>query len=303
MDRISINKDLFLERYKPKSDLVNKSSAGKLLITAGSGNFLGAAALSTLAALRSGCGFVTLATTKQVVDHVFPLAVEATYNYLCENSSGRLASSNSNTILGLSSQYHSLLLGCGLGLDEDTKQLVNSLVLGWDKPMVLDADGINAVKDNLKALADSKASIIITPHPGEMARLINSTAEYVVENRYKVAKDFSKKYNVIVVLKGYETVISNGSEVYVWHLPNSGMAKAGSGDVLAGIIGSLNAQGLSAMDSAICGVFLHGFSGSLASVKYSKQFMQPRNVIDSLSSSFKQLNECKQHSSNITGTL
>lgn len=155
---------------------------------------------------------------------------------------------------------------------------------------MIDADALNCICNKPEILKNLKAPAIITPHPGEMARLLHSTPKTVNSNRENTAIDFAKKFGVVTVLKGAGTIIASpDGEVYINHTGNSGMATGGSGDVLSGIIGSLLAQGASPINAAAAGVFLHGTIGDLAAEKLGKISMLPTDMIDMIPTAYLKL--------------
>ena len=173
-----------------------------------------------------------------------------------------------------------MLIGCGMGVTDDTKQIVSMLIQNATKPMVIDADGLNCLVDNLDVLRLAVSPIIITPHPGEMAKLIHSDIPTIQAYRYDVAKDFAQEYRVTVVLKGANTIIATPEgNVYVNLTGNNGMAKGGSGDVLAGMMSSLLAQGLSTEKAAVYAVYYHGMAGDKCAEEMSKRSMLPSDII------------------------
>ena len=158
-----------------------------------------------------------------------------------------------------------MVLGPGLSRYSETQKLVNRLILKINKPMILDADALNAISKNTAALKKIKIEYIVTPHLGEMARLLGKSIEYIKNNRLIVAKKFSRDYNAVVVLKGAGTVVAEpGGKYFINNTGNPGMATAGSGDVLSGIIAGFLAQGLKMFDASVLGVYVHGLAGDIA---------------------------------------
>ena len=169
----------------------------------------------------------------------------------------------------------------GLSVCDDTKQLVNSIIENCVKPLLIDADALNCIAQNPEILKSAKAEIIITPHPGEFARLINSTAAKVNANRENYARKFALKYGVVTVLKGAGTVTASPEgKLLVNRTGNSGMATGGSGDVLAGMAGSLLAQGTKPFEAAAAAVYLHGLAGDIAAERLGKISMLPSDMIE-----------------------
>ena len=142
--------------------------------------------------------------------------------------------------------------------NDDTVEIVKNVLLNSKVPVIVDADGINSLLSCIDILKDVKAPVVLTPHPGEMARLVSKTIAEVQETRIQTAKDFASKYGVVLVLKGANTIVTDGDSVFANLTGNSSLAMGGTGDMLSGIIGSLAAQGMTALDSAKAGVFIHG---------------------------------------------
>ena len=173
----------------------------------------------------------------------------------------------------------------------NNKRLLRLIVANSKNPLVIDADGINALSHDIDIIKTAKCDIVITPHPMEMSRLTGLSVEQIENNRQKTALDFALKHGVTVILKGHETVVATKSgEVYINTTGNSGMAKGGSGDVLSGMLGAFLAQGISVKDASILGVYLHGLAGDNAAKKLSKAGMLPRDIIDEIPLLFNLLN-------------
>ena len=239
---------------KKRSKYSHKGDLGRVTIMAGSEGFTGAAYISSQAAVRSGAGLVTLCTKNSIVDILKSKMVEAmTMSY--EDSRFEAMILNSDSIA----------MGPGMGNDEFTFKQVSKILSMEGCPIVLDADALNVLKDNLDLLKNSKRKIVITPHMGEMSRLTGFPINQLVDNRIDIAVDFAKKYGVIVLLKGYNTIITDGKEVYVNSTGNSKMASGGMGDSLTGIIASFIGQGYETFKATILGAFLHGYCGDVLS--------------------------------------
>ena len=221
---------------------------------AGSESFTGAAYISSQAAVRSGGGLITLCTKNSIVDILKSKLVEAmTMSYEDSRFEGLILNSDS------------IAMGPGMGNDEFTFKQVSKILSMEGCPVVLDADALNVLKDNLDLLKNSKRKIVITPHMGEMSRITGLPINELVNNRIDIAVDFAKRYGVIVLLKGYNTIITDGKEVYVNSSGNSKMASGGMGDALTGIIASFIGQGYEPFKSTILGAFLHGYCGDVLS--------------------------------------
>ena len=250
----------------PKRPLnANKGSFGRVLVAAGSINYIGAAFLACSGALRVGAGLVTLATATTLQPVLASKLTEVTYLPLPESKPGVISPAAAELIAGQSGQYHILLLGCGLGQSQSAAEFVSSLLFGKGLPaMVLDADALNilaGIPDWWQRLTDDA---ILTPHPGEMARLCGLSVAEVQSDRTGLARRFAAKWRKTIVLKGAYTVIADaGGRCRVSPFANPGLASAGTGDVLAGAIAGLVAQGLSFFDAASLGVYLHGAAGEI----------------------------------------
>lgn len=195
-----------------------------------------------------------------------------------------------DTINSLLPRATAVLVGCGMGWNKFTQKIVYKLVRESKTPLIIDADGINVISENIDILKEARSDIILTPHIKEMSRLLGEDTNYVLKNKFEVAKNFSKKYKLTLVLKDSKTVISDiNGHLYLNSTGNESMAKGGTGDVLAGIIGSLAAQGVSALNSAIISVFIHGRSGDICKEKLSSFSVIPTDIINNLSEVFLEL--------------
>lgn len=223
----------------------NKGTFGKILNISGSEYMSGAAYLSSIAALKVGAGYVELSSSERVLNVVAKLAPEVVLSPLSE-----IKEANPTV----------LLIGCGLSTDDNAKEIFNS-VIPSKIPTVIDADGLNILSQNPIIL---NKETILTPHPKEASRLLNSSLEDVLENMEASAKKISEKYNCITVLKSHRTIVTDGKTVYKNTTGNSALAKAGSGDVLAGMIAGFLAQNSKPFDAAVLGVYLHGLAGDIA---------------------------------------
>lgn len=265
----------------PKRDAYShKGSYGKLLITAGCRNYRGAAALCTHAALRSGAGVVTLVSVPEAVNAAAAKLYEAVYRVFPENEEGTLDERSIPGLCALAKESSVLLLGCGLGWNRSTEALAAALIEQADCPIVLDADGINCVSNRIDILRTAKCRMIVTPHIGEMSRLCGTSAEQIKADPAGCAKAFAQEYGVVLVLKDADTVVAMpDGTVYLNTTGNAGMARGGSGDVLAGMIAGFAAQGIPPEHAAACGVYLHGAAGDLAAREGSMLGMLPGDII------------------------
>lgn len=269
---------------------VHKGSVGRVLTVAGSVGYTGAAALTSNAVLRSGAGLVVLAMPASLNNILAMKLTEVITRPLPETKNGTLSLGSEKIINELSKDFQVLCLGPGIGRDKETWQLVRKLISTSKIPIVLDADGINAIASSTDILKNKKCSIIVTPHPGEMGRLINSSVENVQSHRLDIARNFAVKYGVTVVLKGANTVISSpAGKVYINSTGNSGMATAGSGDVLTGMISGFLAQGVKEVDACRMAVYIHGLSGDLVKEEKGEFGMIASDILNNIPRAIKQI--------------
>ncbi len=246
--------------------MAHKGTFGHALSICGSRNMQGAAAIAANAALRCGAGLVTAAFPDAAYPAIAPKVTEALLLPLPSNMQGTFANGAIPTLLDEIEKASAVLIGCGLGVNLATKELVYSVVENCKKPLVIDADGINAIAANIDILKNIKAPVILTPHPGEMSRLTGKSIAEIESNREGTAREFAEKYGVVVLLKGASTVVAGAgrSEAYINITGNQGMAKGGMGDMLSGIILSLLAQEVYPFDAAVLGAYIHGAAGDAA---------------------------------------
>ena len=243
----------------------NKGMKGKVLVVGGSVGLTGAPCLTAEGALRTGSGVVTVACAKGLNDILEVKLTEVMTVPLPQNLDRSLSLKAASVLAGLMEQYDVLALGPGLGKNRDTGLLVSALIRKVKKPIVLDADGLNFISKNPDILKEKRGALVVTPHPGEMSRLLGCSIEMVQNYRVEASLKFAKKYGVITLLKGARTVVAfpNGN-VYINSTGNPGMATAGAGDVLTGIIASMIGQGIEPGTAAVYGAFIHGLAGDLA---------------------------------------
>ncbi len=267
----------FLPRRKYSA---HKGDFGHVLIVAGSQGLIGAANLCATASVRSGAGLTTLCVPDKVYSAVAAAAPpEVMVRPLSDTHFENFAQ-----------RVNVLACGCGLGQSAEAKSLVEILVRRWSQPMVLDADALNAIAPDPNILLDAKAPIIITPHPREMARLIGKTVDQVQADRWEIAKQFARRYKVIVILKGARTVVASPlGEIWVNSTGNPAMASGGVGDTLTGVIAALLAQKLKPFDAARAGVYLHGLAGDLAAQKRGERAILASDLLTNLGSAFATL--------------
>jgi len=260
----------------------HKGDFGRVLVVAGSPGLSGAAVLASEAALLTGCGLVRLVCPKSL-NPVFEMKMTSVMTLPApETQNGALSEKAFSLIRREAERFDVLVVGCGLATAMPTRRLVQDIIRKIPKPLLLDADGLNAIAGEPQILLDHTAPLIVTPHPGEMARLVAKSTEKVQEKRVEIASNFARAFKCVTVLKGYQTVVTDGRRTYVNETGNSGMATAGSGDVLSGIIGSLLAQGMSAFDAAVTGVFLHGLAGDISADNLTEYSVTAESLLDAI---------------------
>jgi NAD(P)H-hydrate epimerase len=241
----------------------NKGNFGKVLVIAGSRGMSGAAVLCGSAALRGGAGLVRVA----VPHDILPIVAAGNPCYmtvpLLQDSDGRLDAMAEPDLLTLASSHDVVALGPGLGRSSAMTTLLSVLLARLHMPIVLDADGLNAFVQHTSSLRRS-APLILTPHPGEFGRLLNIDTATVQAHRRQLATGFAAENGLVLLLKGHGTIVTDGRRVYQNTTGNPGMATAGSGDVLTGLVAALLAQGLEAFAAAQLGAYVHGLAGDLA---------------------------------------
>jgi NAD(P)H-hydrate epimerase len=245
----------------------NKGTFGRVLAVVGSENYIGAAYLACMGAARVGAGVVTLSTAKSLQPILASKLTEVTYAPLPETEKGTLSEKAAAAILSILPYYRVLLMGCGLGQLPHTKSFIRSVLTGLpEKPpvMILDADALNIVSGMDRWWKRLPADTIVTPHAGEMSRLMKLPIDEVQGNRFEICRRAASDWNKIVVLKGAFSIIAEPSgRARVSDAANAGLASAGTGDVLAGAIAGLAGQGISPFDAASLGVYLHAAAGEL----------------------------------------
>ncbi|MEG2174979.1 MAG: NAD(P)H-hydrate dehydratase [Oscillospiraceae bacterium] len=266
-----------------RAPLSHKGDYGRLLTLCGSAEYPGAATLSAMAALKSGVGLVTVAAVPPVAAAVAAQLPEATLLPLNMNESGRACSTNMERILERAEHVSTLLIGCGLGRDDDIRRLVRVLLEQASCRMILDADGLNALTGEPERLRGATHIPLVTPHVGEMACLTGLTPEQIKETAPHVAQDFACACNAVVVLKDASTVVAApDGRLFYYTGGNPGMARGGSGDLLAGLIASLLGQGMEPVVAAAVGVVLHGEAGRRCAVRLSQYGMLPHELLQDL---------------------
>lgn len=284
-----------LPEFTPRKSDTHKGSYGRVLVLAGSPGMTGAAYLCSKAALRSGSGIVTLGIPESL-NYIMEMKLTCVMTYpLPETKASTLSNKGRKEILNLCESHDVVALGPGLSQQPETKDLILWLIKNIDRTMVIDADGLNALADNVNVLYKIKQNAVLTPHPGEMSRLtglgsvknvqkerLNTATQFV----QSIQKELGDEKKIVLVLKGDKTVVADYGKVYVNHTGNPGMATAGAGDVLTGIIVSLIGQGFDVFDASQLGVYIHGLAGDIAAEKKGELSMIASDIIDCLPDAF-----------------
>ena len=273
-----------------RDDRQAKWHFGRTILVCGSAAMSGAALLSAQGALRSGAGLVQLCSVAEVIAAARTAVPEALLLPVEQSVNGVISQDAISGILSQAEKAQSLLIGCGLGITDHGYRLLKSLTANYAGTVVIDADGLNVLAEHLTLLYNVPERCILTPHIGEFCRLSGLTREQVEQDVQGAAMDFAARYRCVVALKGARTVITDGDRAYVLDCPNSGMAKGGSGDVLAGLAAGLCAQmPHKPLESAALAAYLHSRAGLLAREKRSAYAMLPRDVLDALGQAFLEL--------------
>ena len=267
----------------------HKGTYGRVFVVAASTGMTGAAALTSAGALRVGAGLVTLGAPKSLNPILEVKLTEVMTLPLPETAEGSLALEAKSHIIEAVDRTKSVLaIGPGLSQHPETVALVHSLIRERDAPTVIDADGINALSRSKEILSSLSPQTVLTPHPGEMARLIGRTVEALERDRIGIAQRFAETHNVTLVLKGAPTVVARGNgEVWINSTGNAGMATGGMGDVLTGLIAGLMAQKVPAFDAAVLGVYLHGLAGDIVAESIGMHGLMAGDVLNNVPEAIK----------------
>jgi len=276
-----------IPKLKPRAVDGHKGDYGKVCIIAGSIGMSGAAALAGRAALRAGAGLVRVATPKSVLPIVAAIEPSFTTIALPEDGDGRISAKAIHAVLEAIGENDAVAFGPGIGTSGAIRSVLEILLEQQPLRLIIDADGLNNLAGIKNWPARLKAKLILTPHPGEMKRLWSGLfREQLPAERQEQALQLAQRTNTVVVLKGAGTVVTDGEKVYINKTGNPGMATAGSGDVLTGVITALLGQGLSDFDAAVLGVYLHGLAGDIAAGKIGRVSLIATDIIDSLPDAF-----------------
>lgn len=273
----------------------NKGTFGKALIIGGSRNMVGCCVLACEGALRSGVGIACVAFPDCLYQSLTSRLTENLFMPLPTDEQGMISKASVDYLLEVSGSYQSVLIGCGMGVSDNTKVIVKRFVEECRAPLILDADALNCLCSFKDSLRKNGGNILLTPHPGEMSRLCECSTQDIQANREQTVRKFVENYNVNLLLKGHGTLICNssGTELYVNKTGNTGLSKGGSGDLLSGIIAGLCATMKGDLfNSAVLGAFVHGLSADLLRTEFSEISMLPSDCAKGLNRAFMMLEEC-----------
>ncbi|WP_313756137.1 NAD(P)H-hydrate dehydratase [Tissierella sp.] len=287
---INIKIDNSIKKLLPKREKdSHKGTYGRVAIIGGSRGMVGAPYLTSMAALRTGSGLVYTIIPKSL-ETIMSIKLTEAIVKSAEDNKGYFTKDSLIDILKGIENMNVLAIGPGIGADEERAYLIEGIIKNCNIPIVLDADGINCLSFNPSILYNRNQSIVITPHPGELARFLGKNIKEIQENRIYYSKYTSHKYNIIVVLKGCNTIVAEPSgELYINATGNPGMATAGSGDLLTGIIASFIGQGIRPFDAAKLGVFCHGLAGDLATAYKGEYGIISTDILECIPDSIKKI--------------
>jgi len=274
----------------PRWPDMHKGDAGRLLIVAGSRGFTGAAAMAALGALRAGAGLVYLAVPESLNAILETKCTEAITLPLPETAAGSLALAAAETLVPFAEQCDAVAVGPGLSRNSETAKLVRRLVAELDRPLVLDADGLNCLADTgPELLAEARGPVVITPHPGELSRLLGTSVEDLQADRLGVARRAAAQFKAVVLLKGAGTIIARpDAEAWINRTGSSALASGGTGDVLTGMIGAFASGGARVEEAAIAGAYYHGLAGELAAEALNERTVIASDLLNSLPKALSQ---------------
>lgn len=264
--------------FPPRDPESHKGNYGRVLLVCGSEGLTGAAALAAMAALRAGSGLIFTGVPRAVYPIVAAkLDAPMVFPLPCDGA-GRLSQASLPELLRRLETADACLLGPGLGRSSDLDALVRAVIGRCRVPLVLDADGINAVAGHIDVLRGAACPLVLTPHEGEFRRMTQAAEA----DRITGAQALARATGAVVLRKGHVTVITDGQRTYVNHTGNAGMATGGSGDVLSGILVSILGRGVPPLEAAACAAWLHGRAGDLAAARLGQYAMGPGDLLDEL---------------------
>ena len=267
------------------ADNCNKYTRGKTAIIGGSTGMTGAVCLASRAASRSGCGLVC-AVVPEELNGIFEIKLTEEMSLPLNSENGSFKGDDTEKLFDMLAKCHSVATGMGAGKSNGYQKVLKWLLREYKGKLILDADALNIIAEKPYYLREG---VVLTPHTGEFSRLTGKSSIEIENNREELAKKYAKENSAVVVLKGENTVVTDGERVYINKTGNKGMAKGGSGDVLSGIIASLCAQGMENYDAAVCGVYLHGLAGDIAEENYTDMSMTASDIIKHIPDAYKEI--------------
>lgn len=287
--KTQINSPIIIPERKKEA---HKKDFGDILFISGSKKYMGAPYFSSYSFIKCGGGYARLATVKSIVPYLSITAKEIVYYSMDETIDGTISIENFNRIMEIVDEVEMVLIGPGMGLNDETQKLIIKLIENIEKPVIIDGDGFTAIKDNLNILKNRKFTTILTPHMGEFSRLIKIDKDKIENDKIKIVLEKSSELNSIIVLKGYHSLISypDGS-LFINMSGNPGLAKAGTGDVLNGIICGMYGLGLNIFDSVRMGVFIHGFAADILKERLGEDGITATDLINFLPFTIKKYKE------------
>ncbi|MEI7881265.1 MAG: NAD(P)H-hydrate dehydratase [bacterium] len=278
------------QRMPKRSRLAHKGDFGHALIIGGAIGYAGAPAMAAIAAQRSGAGLVSALVPRPIYPVVAGTMLEVMTHPGDETNTGSLNASNWESWLERINTFSAIVAGPGMSRHPDTTFWIHQLLKEGRRPLLLDADALNALEGYPERIARAQCPVVITPHPGELARLLGCTTKDVQANREAAVKDAAERTNAVVVLKGAGTLVAQkGQPLHMNMTGNPGMATGGTGDILSGFIGGLMAQGLSPFDAACVGVFLHGRAGDNAMWVRSQASLTATDLLKEFGNVFREV--------------
>jgi len=281
-----------LPRLPPRRPDAHKGDFGHVLVVAGSPGMTGAACMAAQSAQMAGAGLVTLALPESLNLVAEVKLTSAMSMPLPQTEGGALGAQAAERLLEAADRFDVVAIGPGLGRAPETQEMVRRLLAELSQPLVLDADGLNAVAGHLEVLKGRRSLTVLSPHPGEMMRLCGaSSVQQVQQDRRQLAAEFARDHSVLLVLKGHNTVVTDGERLYVNRTGNPGMATGGTGDVLTGLMAGLLCQGIGHFDAVQLAVFAHGLAGDLAALAKGELSMTAEHVLEQVPEAFKSAQE------------
>lgn len=285
----------FIKTILPGRNLdCHKGDFGKLGLLCGSINYPGAALLSCMGAIRSGVGITELFCPESIYGVLAGKLPEVIMFDFDTNKTNIKYFNRTHAVKIIQNVdgFNAFVIGCGIGFNPSTRDFIFTLLTGLNLPIILDADGINCAAPHINVLPERTGKLILTPHPGELARLLRCEVSAVQADRCGAAITAAKKIRAVIVLKGFETVIASpNGQIMINKTGCPGMAKGGSGDVLAGIIGGFVAQGIEPFEASAAGVYIHGIAGEITQELLGQYSMLPSELAANLPLAFKSLND------------